>query len=101
MAFMSMRRRRREVAELGARGGVRAVDADHDAAPGAVAFRVARGVADDVLARQLVGDLAVDAVEVRQLVREEGAAARLLRELPQDELRFLEPARGRRRPFVR
>ena len=53
---------RREVALLGARRRAPAGSTPHDdAAPRAVALRVLRGVADRVLARQLVRDLAVDA----------------------------------------
>jgi hypothetical protein len=88
-------RRGCEVAQLGSRGHARTGHADDDAAPGAVAFRVARGVADRVLAGELVGDLAVDTGQLRKLAREERARSRFLRELAQHELRFLEPLRGR------
>src|SRR5262249_16969514 len=82
-------RRWREVAEFGARGHVRARHADDDAPPRSVALGIPRRVADRVLARELVGDLAVDVVEVGQLVGEERPAACLLRELTQHELCFL------------
>src|SRR5262245_14529123 len=52
----------REVALLGARDGVLAAAADNEAPPGAVAPRIARGVAERVLARQFVGDLTVNTV---------------------------------------
>src|SRR6476469_7045464 len=71
------------VALLGARGGVRLVGAHDDPPPGAVALRVARRVADHVLARELVGDLPVDAGQLVRGAREEHPAARLLRELAQ------------------
>ena len=87
--------RRREVALLGPRRHARPGHADDDAAPGAVALRVPRRVADRVLARELVGDLAVDAGQLGDLRREERAAAGFLRELAQHELGFLE-ALGRR-----
>src|SRR5689334_4947067 len=89
---MASVRRRREVALLGSRGKVGAVDADHDTPPRAVALRVAGRVADRVLARQLVGDLSVDAVQIRELTREERTAACFLGELAQHELGFLEAA---------
>src|SRR5262245_29318105 len=54
------RRRRTEVALLRARHGVGPVRANHHAPPRPVAPCVLRRVADRVLARQLVGDLAVD-----------------------------------------
>src|SRR4051812_18130742 len=94
MAFMSVRGRR-EVSQFGACLQARACDAHDDAPPRAVALRVARGVADRVLARQLVGNLPVDAGELRQLVREERPRAGFLRELAEHELRFLEPLRRR------
>src|SRR5437868_11886992 len=62
----------------------------HHAAPRAVALRVLRRVADRVLARQLVGNLCVDAVQLGELVREKCPASGLLRHLAQDEFRFLE-----------
>src|SRR3954462_13972076 len=75
---------------LGARGGVRLVRADDDAPPGAVALRIARRVADHVLARELVGDLSVDAGQLVGRVREEHAATGLLRELAQHVVRLIE-----------
>ena len=80
---------------LGPRRHARTGHADDDAAPRAVALRVARGVADRVLAGELVGDLAVDAGQLRQLVREERRGPGFLRELAQHELRLLEPFGGR------
>ena len=52
-------------------------------------------ISNGVLACELVGDLRVDAVEVLDLGREEGAAAGFLRELAQDELGLAESARLR------
>src|SRR4029079_5661765 len=68
------------VALLGARGGVLVVGAHDDPSPGAVAFWIARRVADHVLARELVGDLPVNAGQLVRGAREENAAAGLLRE---------------------
>src|ERR1041385_5281900 len=65
-----------------------------DPAPGAVALGVLRRVADRVLARELVGNLPVDAVQLGDLVREERPAAGLLGELPHHELRFLAELRA-------
>ena len=62
--------------------------------------RVPRRVADRVLARQLVGNLAVDVGELGDLSREERAAAGFLRELPHHELGFLEALRAARRRVV-
>ena len=81
---------RREVPELGARGEIRTHDPDDDAPPGSVTLRVLRGVAHGVLARQLVGNLSVDAGEIGDLVREERPSAGFLGELPHHEFRFLE-----------
>src|SRR5262245_10529670 len=99
-AFTSVRRRRREVSQLGPRRHVRPVDAYHHPAPRAVALRVARRVTNRVLTRQFVRDLAVDVVQIRELVREERPSPRFLRELPEDEFRFLESACRRRRAFA-
>src|SRR4030067_1085164 len=72
-------------------GGVGPAAPNDDAAPASVAARIAGRVRQRVLARELVRDLAVDVRQVRDLVGEEGAGSRLLRELTQDELGFLEP----------
>ena len=93
--------RRREIALLGSRGEVRPVDAHDDPAPGAVALRVLRGVADRVLARQLLGDLRVDVRRARRPARGRRRAPGFLRQLPEDELRFLEALAARRRPSSR
>ena len=90
IALRFYRARRREVPELGPGRQLTSVDADDDTTPTAVASRIARRVADGVLARQLVGDLAVDLGEVEHLIGEEGAPAGFLRELPQGELGFFE-----------
>src|SRR5262245_36231815 len=82
---------RREIAQLGAWHGVLPIDAYDHAAPGAVAFRVARRVADGVLTRELIGNLTVDTRQFAHLCREKRSTAGLLRELAQHELRFLEP----------
>src|SRR5690349_21175453 len=91
----------REVPELGARRRVRPVHPDDDPAPGTVALRVSRRIADGVLCRELVRDLAVHAGELAQLAGEERPPSRLLRELTEHEFRFLEPLRRRRRAVVR
>src|SRR5439155_20002232 len=91
-------RRRREISLLGPRREVRSANADDDAAPGPVAARVARGVAQRVLARQLVGNLPVDVRQLRRLGWEEGAPPGFLRELAQHELGFLEAFGAGRRP---
>src|SRR3954454_18533687 len=93
-------RRRREVSLLGAGRQAWPGDANDDAAPRPVALRVPRRIANRVLARELVGDLSVDARQFRELVGEERAGACLLRELTQDELGFLESL-GRRSRTVR
>src|SRR5262245_2919182 len=95
--MISARCARREVSLFGARRRVGAIDAHDDAAPRTVALRIARRVADRVLARQLLGDLAVDVREFLCLVRKERAAAGLERQLTEDELRLLE-ALGLDRP---
>jgi len=77
---------------FGARRDVRPGDLHDHAAPGAVALRVARGVAQRVLAGELVGDRRVDAVQIVDLRREERASARFLRELAHHELRLAEAA---------
>src|SRR5919108_1054347 len=66
------------------------IHANDDTPPGAVAFGVTRGVADCVLARELLGDLSVDVGELANLTREKHPAAGLLRELPQHEIRLVE-----------
>src|SRR5437867_494976 len=69
---------RRVVAELVPDQHVRALRRAHDdAAPLAVAPRVARDVADAVLRAQLLGDAVVDAVELGRRVREVHLAARV------------------------
>src|SRR6185436_13452677 len=83
-------RRRRVVALFRAGGDVGFLHADEDAAPGAVALRVARRVANHVLAGELVGNLAVDAAKFPCRAREEDAAAGLLRELAQHVVGFVE-----------
>src|SRR6266852_2981511 len=83
-------RRGREVSLFGARAQAWPGHAHNNSAPGAVALRILRRVADDVLARELVGNLTVDARQIRELRGEERTAARFLRELPQHELGFLE-----------
>src|SRR2546425_23561 len=72
-----------------------------DVAPRAVAARIARRVAECVLARELVGDLVVHGDQLADLAGEERASARFLRELAEHELRLLEAFRGRRRTFAR
>src|SRR6185436_9730949 len=84
---------RAEVSLLGPRRHPGTRRLDHDAAPGAVALRVLRRIADSVLARELVGNLSVDPAQLGELVREERTAACLLRELLEHELRFLEQLR--------
>src|SRR5215203_258080 len=84
--------RRRVVTLFGPRGRIRDRYAHNDAPPRAVALGIPGGVPEGVLARQLVGDLAVDACQLRDLPREEDAAAGLLRQLTQHELRIAEPA---------
>src|SRR5262245_17088096 len=90
-----------EVALFGACRDVWPVDSNHHPTPGAVMPRIVRRVADDVLARQLVRDLAVDVGQIRNLIREEGPAARFLRELPQHEFGFLEAPRTSGRSLTR
>src|SRR5262249_61847783 len=85
----------REVALLGARRGIRPIHPNDHSAPRAVTLRILRGVPDGVLTGQLVGNLSVNAGEVRQLLRQEQPSAGLLRELAQDELRFFEALRAR------
>src|SRR5438093_13470514 len=81
----------REIPLFGSRLKLGAVDADDDAAPGPVALRVTRGVAEGVLTRQLVGDLTVDFRQIAHLTREERPSARFLGELAQRKFSFLEP----------
>src|SRR5438045_9574772 len=83
-----------EISLLGARRQARAVHSHHDAAPCAVASRVARSIADRVLARELVPNLPVGVVQVRQLTGEERASAGLLRHSSQAELRLTESLRA-------
>src|SRR5687767_6381646 len=66
--------------------GVWRCDTHHDAPPGAVTLGIARRVAQRVLARQLVGDLAVDARQLGNVAGEEHAPAGLLCQLAQHEL---------------
>ncbi len=61
-------------------------------------FALRRRITEGVLARQLIGDLRVDAGQLRRLRREERAPAGFLRELPQHEFGFLESL-GARRSF--
>src|SRR4051794_34499755 len=80
---------RRVIAALGAWGEVRLRHLDDDTAPGTVALRILRRVAERVLARELVGDLSVHAVQILDLRGEVRLAASLLRQLAHDELRLM------------
>src|SRR5262245_35117953 len=64
-----------EITLLGARRRARAIGAHDDAPPRTIPLRVLRRVADRVLARELVRNLAVDAGELVDVVREERAPA--------------------------
>src|SRR5438034_8670664 len=79
-----------EVPLFGSRRELRAIHADDDPPPGAVAAGVARGVAHGVLAGKLVGNLTVHLRQLGHLAGEKRPPTGLLRELAQRELRFLE-----------
>src|SRR5262245_6914801 len=82
--------RRREIPLLGTWHCVLPIDAHDHPAPGAVALRVARCVANCVLARELVGNLTVDARQLADLCRKKRPPASLLRQLAEHELGFLD-----------
>jgi hypothetical protein len=66
-----------------------------DAPPGAVVHRILRRVRHGVLARKLFGNLFVDLRQLSDRRWEEHAPAGFLRQLAQDELRFLELSAAR------
>jgi hypothetical protein len=76
---------------LGPRHHVGPIHLDDDPAVGAISLAVLRGVAERVLARELVGDFGVDTVEVVDLRREERPSASFLRELAHHELGLVNP----------
>src|SRR5262245_39002553 len=80
----------REVSGARAHHRLRASRTNGDLAPGSVALEVLRVISDEVLGRELVRNLAVDARELSYVVHEEDAAAGDLRERPQGEVRLTE-----------
>src|SRR5687767_4781901 len=78
------------------RRGARARHAHRDPPP-AAALRIRRGVAEDILAGELVGNLVVDAGQARPVAGKEQPTACLLCERPQGEVRMHRIAARRRR----
>src|SRR3972149_1666760 len=89
-------RPRRVVAELRADNEVRKPRLDDDPAPGTVALRVVRDIAEVVLALQLGRKPGVDGIELLNLVWKEPLSTGLLGELLQHVLRFGEGAASAR-----
>src|SRR5690242_18964584 len=79
---------RRVVAALSAWGKIRLRHLHDNASPGTIPLRVHGRVAERVLARELIGDLAVHAVQFLDVCLVVRLAAGFLVQLPHHELRF-------------